>query len=140
MQRRQGKQYRRASLHRKYRIEVDHKIPPWPISTIELNRLHRILLWQSDLRRRNRCRDFIEACRFDVVAVAIHLQAQLPRLSIDYPPHSVGATKGLVSLQAMPRVACNSVIPPRAELGQPGVLWLELEGRNLHFAVSNLQV
>ena len=88
-------------------------------STIKLNRLDSILQRQCELRRRNRRRHFIEASRFNVVAVAVHLQAKLPRLGIDYPPHSVCASKWLVSLQAVPRVACDSVVPPRAELGQP---------------------
>lgn len=72
--------------------------------------------------------------------MAIHTQAELPRLGVHYSSHPVGASERLVGLQAVPGVARNSVVPPCAELRQPGVLWLELEGRNLHFAVSNLQV
>lgn len=99
--------------------------------SLDLCRFNSILQRQSDLRSRNWCWYLVKTRRLDVVAIPVDLQAKLPRLSIDDTPHPVGATQRLVSLQAVPRVASDSIIPPGSELREPGVLRFELKGRDL---------
>jgi hypothetical protein len=136
----QRKHYCKVSLDRKD-IKKHHSwIPSCSTSAIELHCLDSILQRQGKLWCGNRRRHFIETCRFDVVAVAVHLQAKLPRFGVNDSPHAVSTTKRLVSLQAVPRVAGDSVVPPCAEFGQPGVLRLELESCDLRIWVSNLQM
>ena len=90
-----------------------------------------MLIWQINLRGWNRRRYFIEACWLDVCLVSVHLQAKLPRLSVNHTSHPVRAAKWLMGLEAVPRIACNPVIPPRSELGQPRILRFELKRRDM---------
>jgi hypothetical protein len=101
------------------------------LSGAKLSRRDRVLQRQRNLRSRNRRRHLVKTRWLHIILVSVHLQAKLPRLSIDNTSHPVRAAERLMRLQTVPRVAGDPVIPPRAELRQPRVLRFELDCRNV---------
>ena len=76
---------------------------------------HLLARFRIDLLQnsRNRSWHFSKTSRLNVVLVGVDTQTELPALGIYHSAHAVGAAEGLVLLESVPAVDCDTVVPPR---------------------------